>query len=69
MIFLWTLESPYIVPGQVPTGWRDPLVSSDILLRRNKFLKILLSRFYWLKVKFKIPIFFRLIFFQIPSFT
>ena len=26
---LWTLQSPYIIPGLLPTGFRDLLVSSE----------------------------------------
>ena len=63
MISLRTLQSPYIIPGLVPTGFRDLLVSSDMLLDARSFFKMLSTRFSWLIAKFKIPSFFRLFFF------
>ena len=37
LISLWTLQSPFIIPGLVPTGLGDRLVSSDILLETTIF--------------------------------
>ena len=40
IISLQTLQSPYIIPGLVPIGFRDLLFSSDMLLDATSFLKI-----------------------------
>ena len=55
MMSLGTLQSRYIIPGLVPTGFRDLLVSSDMLLDATSFLKMFSTRFSWLIAKFKIP--------------
>ena len=39
MISLLTLQNPCIIPGLVPTGLRDLLVSSDILLDATSFFR------------------------------
>lgn len=39
MIYLWTLQSPYIITGLVPTAWRDLVVSSDIILDTASFFE------------------------------
>ena len=44
--FLCTLQEPYIVPGLVPTGFRCLRVSSDILLKSTRFLKIFINVFF-----------------------
>ena len=51
MISLWTLQSPYLIPGLVPTDLKDSLISSDILLIATSFLKILSTRFSCLTAK------------------
>ena len=37
---LWTLQSPYIITGLVPTGFRDLLVSADMLLDVTSFFNL-----------------------------
>ena len=49
---LYTLQSPYIVPGLVPTNFIDVSVSSEILLQSIKFLKMVSILFSWLSAKF-----------------
>ena len=47
-----------LIPSLVPTGLRDLLVSSDMLLDLRSFFKILPTIFSWLTAKLKISSFF-----------
>ena len=51
--FLCTLQEPYIIPGLVPTGFRCPRVSLDMLLELTSFLYILSTGFSCLVTIFK----------------
>ena len=50
---LCTLQSPYIVPGLVSTGFIELRIFSDILLESVKLLKMVYMRFYWFTAKFR----------------
>ena len=44
---LCTLQFPHIIPGLVPTGFTNLLISFDILLESTRFLKMASIRFFY----------------------
>ena len=50
---LWTLQSSYIVPGLVSTGFTGLHIYIDILLELSRFLRMVSIRFSWLTTKFR----------------